>query len=122
MHGWGAGTPRRLVTLRDWPYWAPLALAFALALLPLPLHTLLSNSSTPTEGAEGGMGAPVLIMVEGGARLPAPAVGVLLLLPHALVTTRRIQVRLPWRSQRPPSTLARRARLVTLGRLTLEGG
>jgi len=122
MQGRGAGSPGRSCRLMSRPYWAPLALAFALALLPLPLTHSLARASAPAGGPEGGMSAPVLIMVEGGARLPAPAAGVLLVLPNALVAARRVQLRPPRTRARPPSTLPRRARLVTLGRLELEGG
>jgi len=122
MHEQRAGTPGRSWWFRSRPYWAPLALAFTLALLPLPLTHSLARASAPASGPEGGMGAPVLVMVEGGARLPAPATGVLLVLPNALVAARRVQLRPLQTRSRPASTLPRRARLVALGRLELEGG
>ena len=101
---------------RPWP------LALALALTLLPLHALPPRVAAHPAGAEGAMGGRVLIMVESGARLPAPALGLLLLLPPVPVSTRRAHLRGPRRAAPPTATTPKRTRLVELGRLTLEGG
>ena len=101
---------------RRWP------LALALTLTLLPLHALPPRAAAHPAGAEGAMGGRVLIMVESGARLPAPALGLLLLLPPLPVSTRRSDLRSPRSAAPPPATAPRRTRLVELGRLTLEGG
>ncbi len=101
---------------RRWP------LALALLLTLLPLHALPPRAAAHAAGAEGAMGGRVLIMVESGVRLPAPALGLLLLLPPVPVATRRADRRSPRCAAPPPATAPRRTRLVELGRLTLEGG
>lgn len=104
-------------------WWAHVLLAGCLALLPL--HAVPARSGGSGEvpvGAEGGMGPRVLVMVESGARLPAPSLGLLLLLPPVPVTG-RLAGRGPAGNGAPPPTLAaRRTRLVEIGRLLLEGG
>lgn len=114
-----AGHARRAAAA---PLAAPLALAFLLALLPLPLNALAAHAGGPGSGVEGGMGAAVVIMVEGGSRLAAPALGVLLLLGSAPTAHRRTSLR-PTRGAEPRALVVpRRTLLVELGRLRLEGG
>jgi len=68
------------------------------------------------------MGPRVLVMVESGARLPAPSLGLLLLLPPAPITGRRIRHGPAGPGKAPAVVTARRARLLEIGRLMLEGG
>lgn len=103
--------------------WAHALLAACLALLPL--HALPARSPGSGEvpvGVEGGMGSRVLVMVESGARLPAPSLGLLLLLPPVPLAGRLPRPRPDRHGAAPAAAVARRAHLVELGRLLLEGG
>ncbi len=99
-----------------------LMLALALALLPLPLHVAASHRAAPGQSGESSMAAPVPLMAEGGARVPAPVLGVLLLLPPAptsLSGPRPLRRLRRWLRSAVPTS---RHRLVDIGRLLLEGG
>lgn len=68
------------------------------------------------------MGSKPLVMVEAGVRIPAPSLGVLLLLPPLPAVGRAPHPAASRSSPRIAGAAVRRARLVEIGRLLLEGG
>ncbi|MCO5174239.1 MAG: hypothetical protein M9914_08600 [Trueperaceae bacterium] len=98
-----------------------LVLACALALLPLPVHALAGR--TTADAATPSMGSPVpLIIVEGNARVPAPNLGLQLVLPPAPSRLAGPRPVAPLATLRPTTEVRTGERLVGLGRLLLDGG
>lgn len=99
-----------------------LALACALALLPLPLHALagrITAGGTTTQS----MGSPVpLIIVEGNARVPAPNLGLQLMLPPTPSRFAGARQAAPVATPRAAAAAHTGDRLVGIGRLLLDGG